>query len=372
MKPKWTASGSGRLAPSGFPAAWAGSVQQVAFRPGAPGAAPLIARLKAAGDGSREAAFTPRPGDAGPGTLEITTLGAASPALTLPLTLADAPPEVDAVEARLAEPAVVLQGRHLDGIRALEIAGRRFLPAAGKPEGMTRVFRAEDGNPLEGTVGKPLQAALATRQGRQPLPVTLLPARPRLDEVQFTPLEAKAAGLPIQSPVLIASTGDPCQVSLLAAKGYRFPSDPTFRVLIRNADDPSEIRTIPPAKIRIMGRNQKATFSLVPAELLGGRAEGKLEIQVQDEHAGPSDWTALPPTFLELPTISAIRAEDTGFRLTGQSLDQIEALAAAPDGPWEKAAVTIEGGREKAELVAPPPAPPATSSCSAGRTWPWR
>jgi hypothetical protein len=209
---------------------------------------------------------------------------------------------------------------------------------------------------LDGEVGKQLPAVFVTRQGRQAVKglATLLPPRPLIGEVQYTPMEAKATGLAIRSTVFIASTSDPSQVSLLAAKGYRFPSDPTFRVAIRNVEDPSEVRTILPAKIRVMGRNQKATFTLNPAELLGGRASGKLELQVQDDHAGPSDWMPLPPIFMELPTIGAIQAVPAGFRLSGQSLDQIEALAASLDGPWEKTSVTIEEGHEVAMLAAPP------------------
>jgi len=339
-----------------LPGSWAGSVERVVFRPSAPGAPVLLAKLKQAKDGAKEAEFEPKPGDAGPGALEITTFGAEKPALVRPLTLAEAPPEVAGIEARLEEPTLVLQGQHLNGLQEVEVGGRRFLPAAREPvEGKSRIFRSADGKPLEGAVGKQLPVFLVTRQGKQAAkdPATLLPARPRIGEVQFTPLEAKATSLPIKSTVFIASTTDASQVNLLAARSYRFPSDPTFRVAIRNADDPSEIRTILPGKIRVMGRSQKASFTLNPAELLGGRAAGKLELQVQDDHAGPSDWMPLPPTFLELPTIGAIQVEPAGFHLSGQSLDQIEALAASPDGPWEKTTVTIEEGHEVAELAAP-------------------
>jgi hypothetical protein len=124
-------------------------------------------------------------------------------------------------------------------------------------------------------------------------------------------------------------------------------------VALRNPEDPTEIRTILAAKIRVMGRDQKATFILNPAELLGGRASGKLEVQVEDEHAGASDWIPLPDTFLELPDIGTVQADAAGFQLTGQSLDQIEAVAAVKEGPWENAAVSIEDGREVARLATP-------------------
>ena len=61
----------------------------------------------------------------------------------------------------------------------------------------------------------------------------------------------------------------------------------------------------------------------------------------------------LPATFLELPTISAVQAAGTGFRLVGPSLDQIEGVATSPDGPWEKASISIEEGHEVLSLGAP-------------------
>ena len=102
-----------------------------------------------------------------------------------------------------------------------------------------------------------------------------------------------------------------------------------------------------------MGRDRKATFMLNPADLLGGMADGRIELQVQDDHAGTGDWMLLPPTFLELPTIGAVQPESAGFRLSGQSLDQIEAVAASPEGPWEKTSITIQEGREVAQSTLP-------------------
>ncbi len=338
-----------------LPATWAGTVERVSFRPAASGAALLVAQLKNGKDGSRQAVFAPK-GDAGPGTLEITTFGSGKPALTRPLALAEATPEVTAIEAHLDDPALVLRGRHLNGVQAVEIGGRRFLPdAQAAPEGPARVFRSADRKTLEGPAGKSFLATVVTGKGKPPLrlPTALLPSRPRIAEVQVIQAEAKPTGVAITAAIPIASTAEPSQVSLLTGKGYRFPSDPTFRVAIRNADEPAEVRTILPAKIRVMGRSQKATFTFNPAELLGGRAAGVLELQVQDDKAGAGDWLALPATFLELPAIGAIQVDAHGFRLTGQSLDQIEAVAATPAGPWEKASVTIEAGREVARMATP-------------------
>jgi hypothetical protein len=339
-----------------LPAAWAGTVERVSFRPAAAGAAPIAAKLTTAKDGSKQAVFAPKADAAGAGTLEISTFGSGKPTRTLPLTLAAATPEVAGIEARLDETSLVVRGKHLNGIQALEIAGRRFLPATPEAaDGPSRGFTSADGKPLEGKVGKPLQVFMVTARGRlaEPCASALLAPRPRLEAVELIPGETKNAGLAITAPIPIASTSDPIQVSLITAKGYRFPADPTFRVAFRNADDPTETRTILPAKIRVMGRDEKATFTLNPADLLGGRAAGKLELQVQDDHAGASDWLALPATFLELPVIAAVQAEPAGFRLTGQSLDQIEAVATSPEGPWQKTAITIQGGREVAELAVP-------------------
>jgi hypothetical protein len=338
-----------------LPSAWAATVERVRFRPAAAGSALLTAQLKTAKDGAREVVFQPKEGDAGPGALEITVFGAGKPTLVRPLTLAEATPEITGIEARLDEPSLVLRGHHLNGVQALDIGERRFLPVAPEAaEGSSRVFHSADGKPLEGTVGKPLQVVLETHREKLPAKgsLALLAPRPRIREVQLTAEETHAA-MALTSTIPIAATGDPCQVSLLTAKGYRFPPDPSFRLAIRNTEDPTEIRTILPAKIRVMGRNQKATFAFNPAELLGGRAAGKLELQVEDDHAGASDWLPLPATFLDLPVIGAVQPENAGVRLTGQSLDQIEAMAATAEGPWEKTTVTIQGGREVAELTAP-------------------
>ena len=337
-----------------LPAAWAGTVEKVWFKPAEADAKPLVAKLKNAKDGSREASFEPGPEDAGPGTLEIRIFGGERPALSRPLVLAEAPPEATALEARLGDNSLVLHGGHLRGVQAVLLGERRFVPGGNdKTDGPARVFHAEDGKPLEGSVGTPLSATLVTAKGRQPAhcPAALAAARPRLREAQVTPASTKGTGLALSSTIPIAPTSEPSLVSLLAAKGYRFPSDPSLRVAVRNAEDPTEIRTILPAKIRVMGRDQKATFILNPAELLGGRASGKLEIQVEDDRAGASDWIPLLPTFLELPNIGAVETEAAGFQLTGQSLDQIEVVAVSREGPWENAAVSIEDGREVARMA---------------------
>lgn len=330
-----------------LPGAWAAVVEKVVFRPA--GAPPLSALLKDTGDGGREAVFQPAPAQAGAGTLEVTPFG--RPPLSLPMTLLEAPPEVSGFEARLGEGQILVKGRNLEGIKAVELDKRRFLPDGEAATG--RNFKAEDGKPLEGAVGKSLPAFLIRTGGSRTsmAPVALLPARPRLGDLQVTPMALKGAGLPVTSTLPIAPTGAPSQVSLVAARGYRFPPDGAVRAAIRNAEDPAVVRVIPAAKIRVLGNNQKATFFLNPADLLGGRAAGRLEVQMQDDHAGASDWLPFPVTFLDLPTITSVQAAPPGVRLAGPSLDQIEAVAPGPAGPWEKAAVIIEEGRETVKVA---------------------
>jgi hypothetical protein len=364
--PEWVPSpkevgefGIGRSCTFTLPGSWASVVEQVVFRSAKPGATPLLAKIKNGVDGSREAVFTPKPEDAGPGTLEVRTYGCERPALSRPLTLARAPVEVAGVEARLGETGLVLRGRNLSGVQMVVVGGRRFLAAAKETgNGAARDFQAEDGKMFEGEVGMKLPGALVTMEGQSmPLPaIALMEARPRLGEVRIIPMEGKGTGLPITSTIPIAPTGTASQVSIFAGKGYRFPADRAFRAAIRNAEEPTETRLVGPAKIRIMGNNQKATFSLNPSDLLGGRASGKLEIQIQDDHAGASAWLPIPATFLDLPTIAAIQGSSAGYRLTGPSLDQIEAVAPAPEGPWEKAGLTIVEGYEVVTLGTPLPA----------------
>jgi len=339
-----------------LPGAWAGSVERVTFRPSAPGAALLTARLTELKDGARSAVFAPKAGDAGPGALEIIAFGADKPALSRPLSLRETPPEAVGLEARLGESAVVLRGRHLQGVQAVTIGERHFRATTQKAgDGTSKVFQAEDGKPMEGPVGRVFPAGTVGPDGEQAAlgAVVLLPARPRIGEVQIIPVAGKNNGLAVSSTIPIASTNDPSQISLLTPKGYQFPPDGAFRAALRNPEEPNEIRVIAASKIRVMGHNRKATFTFIPSELLGGRASGKLEIQVQDDHAGPSDWYPLPATFMDLPAIGAVQETATGFRLTGTSLDQIEAVAPSPEGPWQKAGLTIEDGREVAEFNTP-------------------
>ena len=336
-----------------FPAEWAGCVARVDFRPAAAGAAPLVAGLVQGRDGSREARFQLKDGPAGPGTLEIFGFGAERPDLERPLTLLEAAPEPSGLLARLGETGVELRGRHLRGVSALLIGERRYR-ASGPDGDSVRGFQAEDGRALEGPVGTRLGVTLIPPQGR-PIPwnpAILLPARPRIGETQVLPVQ-KTGGLSLGCSTPLASTLGPSQVNLMAAKGYRFPPDGAFRVALRNAEEPGTPRTLPAARIRVMGHGQKASFSFTPADLLGGRGTGQLEVQVQDEHAGDSDWMPLPATFLDLPVILGVERTGAGFRLTGTSLDQIEAVGPTREGPWEKAGITIQDGREVADFSTP-------------------
>jgi len=338
----------------GLPRTWAPVVEKVVFRPARAGAAPLTANLAEGKDGVRSAEFQPKPDQTGAGALEIFAFGQDKPALALPITLLEAPPEPAGLEARQGENLIVLKGHHLEGIQAMELGNRRFIPSGTDAPGL-RTFRAEDGKPLEGTPGAKLAASLILPAARKvPLEnAALMAARPRLAEAQVVPVEAKATRILVTCNLPIAPTGSPSQVGILAAKGYRFPSDRGFHAAIRNTDEPKEIRAIPQARIKVMGNNLKATFTFTPSELLGGRAAGRLEVQVVDDHCGTSDWLPLPATFLDLPIIAAVQRTPTGTRLIGPSLDAIEALAPSPAGPWEKARVAIEEGRETIDLASP-------------------
>ena len=113
------------------------------------------------------------------------------------------------------------------------------------------------------------------------------------------------------------------------------------------------MRQVPSAKIKVMGNNRKATFTLLPSDLMGGRASGQLEVQVADDHAGSSDWLPLPATFVDLPVIVAVQPALPGLRMVGPALDSIEAAAFSPEGPWEKVALQIEDGHETMLLRSP-------------------
>ena len=344
----------GKACAFALPATWAGVVDKVVFRPAAAGAEPMQARLKEK-DGTLEAVFAPKEDAAGEGTLEIHLFGLDKPALARPLTLMDVAPELTELEARLGESSVTMRGSHLNGVKTLDLGKRSFLPVGKDTAGHTLlVLKAVDGKPFEEPLGTRLSATLATVEGRTELePVRLQPARPRLGSAQVIPMAVKGSGLAVTSTVPVAPTSGPSQVNLLAAKGYRFPFDGAFHAALRNVEEPAEIRMIPATKIRVMGNNQKATFSFVPTDVLGGRASGKLEVQVQDAHAGASDWLPLPATFVDLPVIVAVQDAAPGTRLVGPSLDPIEAVAFSLDGPWARPGVQVEEGHETMTLAAP-------------------
>jgi hypothetical protein len=97
-------------------------VESVKFRPAKAGVAPLVAKLKVGEGGEKYAIFEPKAEDAGAGTLDIFAFAAEKPALSRPVVLLEAMPEVKAVEVRAGEPSVVLKGHHLKGVQGLELA----------------------------------------------------------------------------------------------------------------------------------------------------------------------------------------------------------------------------------------------------------
>ena len=239
---------------------WADTVDKVRFRSSAAGSVPMEAKLKDKEDGTRVATFEPKGEAAGKGMLEITTFGATKPALSRPMALLEALPEITAIEARQGDTTALLKGQHLSGIKALELQGRAFLPAAQeKGNGSTLIVKAVDGKPFDAGAGKQLAASLTLASGtREHLdPATLLPPRPRLGEALVIPMGVKGSGLMVTSTLPIAAAGSSSQVCLLAAKGYQFPSDGAFHVAIRNVEEPNEVRSIPSTKLRVMGHNQK-------------------------------------------------------------------------------------------------------------------
>lgn len=251
-----------------LPGAWSDSVEKVVFLPATKGVPPLVAKLQQKEGGEKEAVFEPKPEDAGAGALEIFAFGTEKPALSRPLILQEATPEVTSLEARVGESEVILKGRHLAGIHALELGGRTFLPRSNdKEDDGTLAFRVEDGKPLEGAVGKKIVPSIILEKGKKASleAVALLPARPRLGEVQVIPMEVKGTGLLVTSILPIAPTSAPSQVGLLASKGYRFPSDGGFHAAIRNSEEPAEIRPIPSSKFKL----DSGTFLQQPSYPIG-------------------------------------------------------------------------------------------------------
>lgn len=332
-----------------LPEAWAGVVESLCFRRAALPSKPVKARLKEREDGSVEAHFDFRSDQAGPGTLEILEFGSQRPARSLPLTLGEAAPEIGGISPHHGETQVELKGKRLDNIQALVLGNRRFsLGAKGPEDDDPRTFKADDGKPFEGRAGTRMSVALILKSGARinSAPVLLLPPKPRISEIQILPVAGKGHGVPIACSQAIASTNLPSQINLIAGKGYHLPTDGAFHASLRNADDPGEVRSIPGSKFRVVGNNLKASFQIRPSELLGGRASGRLELQLVDDHGGASEWSPMPATFIDLPIISAVRLQKTGLQLVGPTLDPIETVAPSPDGPWEKASLLIEEGQE--------------------------
>jgi hypothetical protein len=340
-----------------FPETWAGVVQSVSFQPSHARTTILAASMMPRKDGAREAVFQPREEDRGRGTLELRVYGSTKPVLSIPLTLKEAAPVFTGIEARLGETTVALKGSSLDRVQEVLVDHRKFVPCPiddAEPSSLT--CRAEDKKPLSGAVGRELSVEVILDDGKKlahaPVPLGL--ARPVLGTITLSPVQTKVSGLAITCSSPVAPAGSLSLVGLLAAGDYRFPYDRSFHIAVHNQKEPSDVHLIDSKDVKVVGNSLKAAFILDPSQLQGG-ASGKLEIQVQDKHAGNSDWVPLPATFLDLPVIAAIEPEGSGWRISGSSLDPIDSAAPTPVGPWQKLAVSVQDGREVADLTTPLP-----------------
>lgn len=330
-----------------LPEPWAGGVERIQFRP-AKGDKVLEGCLADAGSRGRRAVFHAGTVEAGKGTLEVFLWGDKTPALSRPMELLPDPPVITGVEARPGDAVVKVAGRRLEGLMSLKVGDREFQRGEAATDGAI-LFSAKDGRPLEGKVGEAVKVTGTFRAGAPSVPfphVRLRPVRPGLATVQVHAIEAKASKLRMEASVPVAPSTGPSQVNLITAKGYHFPSDHAFRLAFRNADEPEVVREVPGNKVQVLGNNQKASLALTPSELLGGRASGRLEVQVQDEHAGCGPWIPLPVTFLDLPVLGTLE----GTQLAGPALDAIQAVAVSPAGPWSALDVSLVDGREVATV----------------------
>lgn len=334
-----------------LPHPWAACVGRVIFRPAKPGSSTLEAELKPQADGSRLAAFRPLEGASGPGTLDLQLSGGDKPALSLPLTLLPALPVVDRVEAHQGENSVLIAGRHLGEAATCAVGGRILTRAKENSEGWT--FESAAG-PLAGEAGTLLQGEIRMGDGRVlPLKdVRLLPPRPQLGPIQVMP-ERPAEGLALRADLPLIPPGTPVLVSILSGRKGTYPFGRNPKVLVRSADDPATVRPVPAKGLRVIGRGQRIMAAFSVLDLFGPSVSGHLEIQVADATAGASAWVALSPLFIDLPRVAAVQREASGLRLTGPSLEAIEAVAASPQGPWMPFSFGFEGGLEAGGV--PPP-----------------
>jgi hypothetical protein len=330
-----------------LPAPWADGVEKVQFRP-AKGGKVLEGSLTDAGSHGRRAVFHAGAAEAGKGTLDVFLWGDKTPSLSRPMDMLPDPPVISTVEARPGDSVVKVAGRRLDALMSLKIGDREFDRGETGADGAI-VFNAKDGKALEGKAGEAVKVAGTFRAGAPTVPfprVRLRPVRPGLATVQVHAIEVKTPKLRLEASVPVAPSTGPSQINLITGKGYHFPSDHAFRLAFRNADEPEVVREVPGSKVQVLGNNQKASLALTPSDLLGGRASGRLEVQVQDEHAGCGAWIPLPVTFLDLPVLGTLE----GTQLTGPALDAIQAVAVSPAGPWSALDVSLVDGRETAAV----------------------
>lgn len=336
-----------------LPPSWAPGVEKLRFRPAESGLAAVEGRLLRGKDGAWTATLE-LPAEARTGALELVSFGAGRAALALPLTLRPPLPVVERLEAHQGEAQILLAGAHLDAVASLVANGQSLKPSAQSPSQL--VFQAAA--PLEAAAGAAFGAELRLKDGSSLAlkPATVLGPRPRLAEIELIPAGGPPPALEILSDAPLASASLPARLSLVTEGRYRFPA--AVRVMLRNAEFPTEARQVPPAHLRFAGGGKRLLASFQPTEILGGRAYGKLEVQVQDERAGSSEWRPLPALFLDLPALAAFRPDPAGNLLLGPSLESVESAATLPSGPWRRLAITLRENQEAAPV--PPLAPDGT------------
>ena len=338
-----------------LPASWAACVGRVIFHPARGAVSSLEADLKLQPDGSRLASFRTLEGLAGPGSLDLYLTGAEPPALSLPLMLLPPLPVVDRVEVHQGETSVLLSGRHLGEASLCALGGQ--LLTRGKENSEGWFFESIQGA-VAGETGTLLQGELRLEDGRTlPLKdVRVLPPRPQLGAIQVIP-ERAAPGLPLSASRPLIPTDTPVMVSILSGRKGDYPFGHRPKLLIRSTDDPAAVRTLPsagvPGTLRLLGRGQRLIATFQVAELFGASASGHFEVQVSDAAAGASAWVPLSPLFLELPIVKRAFHDEAGTHLDGPALETIEAVAAAPAGPWVPFVFGFQDDHERADVPAP-------------------
>jgi hypothetical protein len=203
--------------------------------------------------------------------------------------------------AHIGDAFVSLGGTGLDAIAGLSLGGNRYAKDPSSTADAACFLGPALGPPLQAGAAVPAQLIASNGSPGEAFDVAIAAARPA-----FAPLAAAPVGT-------LHLSSDPTQVTLSTVSD-ELPARREVRVRRAGASvSPCDVRDDPNAAVIANDDTHEDTPSrlsviLRPAQALGDRAYGTLQLQVVDTQTkAASDWINVPGTFVRAPV--AVRIE---------------------------------------------------------------